>query len=72
MVDFFSFTFYPFILSGEYIHLSSIEINSSLLFGSSCIALNSIDGDMNQFSRQVISEQGHIQVGKVDICSDSR
>ena len=38
----------------------------SLLFESSCLGLNIIDGETNQSSSQIFRLEGEIQVGKVN------
>ena len=71
LVELISFALLPFIPSGEFIHISSGEMTNSLLFGGIFLGFNSIDSEMNKFSRKIFRREGETQVGKVDICSDA-
>ena len=71
LVELLSFTFLPLIPRVKYLQISSSEMIKSLLFWSSCLGLNIIDGKTNQFSRQIFRGNGHIQVGKLALCSDA-
>ena len=56
----------------RFIQISSSEITKSLIFWSSRLGLNSIDGKMNQLSGKIFRGDGYIQVGKVSLLSDAR
>ena len=71
MAEFF-FALFLFIPNGESPQISSSGITKSLIFWSSCLGLDIIDGDMNQFSWKISREEGEIHVGKVDLCFDAR
>ena len=55
MFELISFSLFPFIPCGEYIHISSSEMTNRLLFNSSRLGLNIIDGKINKFSSQIFS-----------------
>ena len=71
LVELIYFNLFPFIPCGESLHIYSSEMPKILLFWSSCLVLNIIDGKTNQFSKQIFRGGGEIQVGKVALCSDS-
>ena len=66
------FTFFPFIPRGESLQISSSEMTNILICCSSCLGLNSIYGEMSQFSRQISRVEVEIQVGKVALLLDAR
>ena len=72
MVEFLSFNFHPLITCGDYLQIYSSEMTKSPIFWIIRLGMNTIDVNMNKFSRKIIRGEGDIQVGEVVILLYSR